>query len=93
MRISLSDIYIAEQKLRIISEKQNVLALTTLWKGKQILMTYNKVMGMLAPLDWIDEGEVDEEDYKELTKIIKKCIRNTWQVRLSDYIIINFNYF
>ena len=93
MRISLSDIYIAEQKLRIISEKQNVLSLTTLWKGKQILMTYNKVMGMLAPLDWIDEGEVDEEDYKELTKIIKKCIRNTWQVRLSDYIIINFNYF
>ena len=77
MRVSLSDIYIAEQKLKIISEKQNVLSLTTLWKGKQILMTYNTVMKMLAPLEWIDENEVGEEDYIELTKIIKKSVRNT----------------
>ena len=93
MTIALTDIYVAEQKLKIISEKQNVLSLTTLWKGKQILMTYNTVMKMLAPLEWIDENEVGEEDYIELTKIIKKSVRNTWQVRLSDYIIINFNYF
>ncbi len=75
MTIALTDIYVAEQKLRIISEKQNVLSMTTLWKGKQILMTYNTVMRKLATLDWVNEDEVGEEDYVELTKIIKKCVR------------------
>jgi len=75
--ISLMDIYIAEHKLKIISERQGVLKIATIWKGKYILMTYNKLMGMLAPLDWVDGSEVSEEDYVELTKIIKKCIRNT----------------
>ena len=74
---SLIDTHIAEQKLKIISERQGVLKITTIWKGKYILMTYNKAMKMLASLDWIDEDEVNEEDYAELIKIIKKCIRNT----------------
>ena len=77
MKPTLIDIYVAEQRLRIISEKQNILSITTIWKGRHILMTYNRVMKVLAPLDWVSEDEIGEEDYKELTKIIRKCIRGT----------------
>ena len=77
MKPTLIDIYVAEQRLRIISEKQNILSIATVWKGRYILMTYNRVMGMLAPIDWINDGEVGEEDYKELIKIIKRCVRDT----------------
>ena len=94
MNTSLLDVHMAEQKLKIISEKQNVLVMTTIWKGRYILMTYNTVMKMLAPLEWVDDyaDEISNEDYDTLTKIIKKCVRSAWQVRLSVYIIINFNY-
>ena len=78
MKPTLIDIYVAEQKLKIISEKQNVLVMTTIWKGRYILMTYNTVMKMLAPLEWVDDyaDEISNEDYDTLTKIIKKCVRS-----------------
>ena len=78
MNTSLLDVHMAEQKLKIISEKQNVLVMTTIWKGRYILMTYNTVMKMLAPLEWVDDyaDEISNEDYDTLTKIIKKCVRS-----------------
>ena len=77
MTITLADTYVAEQKLKIISERQNVISMTTIWKGKQILMTYNRVMEMLAPIDWVNEDEIGEEDYDELINVIKKYVRGT----------------
>ena len=74
---SLIDIYIAEQKLKIIAEKYGILKLTTVWKGRYILMTYNKATKMIDPIEWIITNDIDEKEYGELTKIIQKCIRNT----------------
>jgi len=74
---SLIDIHIAEKKLKIISEKQNILKITTIWRSKYILMTYNKTMQTLVSIDWINADEISEEDSIKLTKVIKKCVRGT----------------
>ncbi len=74
---SLIDIHIAEKKLKIISEKQNILKITTIWRSKYILMTYNKTMQTLVSIDWVNADEISEEDSIKLTKVIKKCVRGT----------------
>jgi len=79
--ISLIDIHMAEQKLRVLSEKQNILVVSTVWMGEYILITYNKVSNSLSFSGMINK-EIDEEELIKLTNIIKKYIKKN----LTNYI-------
>jgi len=70
------DIYVAEQKLKILSEKQNILKITTVWKGSYIFVMYNKVLNDIS-IFGNGTNEIENEDTQQIIEIIKKYIKKT----------------
>jgi len=73
------DIYVAEQKLKILSEKQNILKITTIWKGSYIFVMYNKILNDISIFgnDTNDTNDIENEDTQQIIEIIKKYIKKT----------------
>lgn len=76
MNANLMDIYVAEQKLRVLSEKQNILMVSTIWVGEYILITYNKISDSLS-FSGMTNREINDDEIVQLTSIIKKYIKKT----------------
>jgi len=70
------DIYVAEQKLKILSEKQNILKITTIWKGSYIFVMYNKILNEIS-IFGNDTSEIESEDNQQIIEIIKKYIKKS----------------
>ena len=70
------NIYVAEQKLKILSEKQNILKITTIWKGSYIFVMYNKVLNDIS-IFGNDTSEIENEDTQQIIEIIKKYIKKS----------------
>jgi len=70
------NIYVAEQKLKILSEKQNILKITTIWKGSYIFVMYNKILNEIS-IFGNDTSEIESEDTQQIIEIIKKYIKKT----------------